>query len=124
MNIGLQLSPKLFGAEFAGVLISNDEQTPDDQSGQDLAQEADRVMRGEMLQLQGLAQPAENDLDGLTVAIQQADLVSRQVDQTRDERDLLTVGLMNTQHAETMFPMISEMNQGILQDFVAAGKLI
>ena len=49
MDIGLQLSPKLFGAEFAGVLIGDDEQAPNDQSGQHLAQNANRVMRGEML---------------------------------------------------------------------------
>jgi hypothetical protein len=33
MNIRLQLTPKLFGAELSGVLIGDDEQVPNDQGG-------------------------------------------------------------------------------------------
>lgn len=110
MKVGLQLTPQLLGTKLASVLIGDDQQCPYDQNGQDLAQDAGRAVRHQVVQLRSLTQPTEHNLNGPTIAGQKADLVRCGSGQATEQDNLLATRQSHPQHAELTIMAVAEVS--------------
>jgi len=78
-----QLPPKLFRTKLGVSPVVDRQQSPHDQGGYDLANDASRVPADEMIQLQPVFEPPEDNLNRPAVVVKPTDLCCIQPKQVR-----------------------------------------
>lgn len=122
MDSSDEFAPKRLGTEFDVILIGNDKQAPNNECDKDLAQDTSEVVRHQMVELEGLFEPTEDDFNGPAIVIEQADLGNGRIDHAGDEGDLLSCREPDAHPAVKQRVVLAQVHQSIIADRVAVGQ--